>query len=82
MPIAGLDDNRAAERLADLEAVAFAGTPAPPFSNTWAVNVLKQIGNYGEVYERNLGSLSPLKIPRGLNKLWSKGGLQYGPPIR
>jgi general L-amino acid transport system substrate-binding protein len=51
-------------------------------SNTWAVNVLKQIGNYGEVYERNLGSLSPLKIPRGLNKLWSKGGLQYGPPIR
>jgi general L-amino acid transport system substrate-binding protein len=51
-------------------------------SNAWAVNVLEQIGNYGEVYERNVGSLSPLKIPRGLNKLWSKGGLQYGPPIR
>jgi general L-amino acid transport system substrate-binding protein len=34
------------------------------------------------VYERNVGSASPLKIPRGPNRLWSKGGLQYGPPIR
>jgi general L-amino acid transport system substrate-binding protein len=51
-------------------------------SNDWAVNILKQVGNYGEVYERNVGSASPLKIPRGPNRLWSKGGLQYGPPIR
>jgi general L-amino acid transport system substrate-binding protein len=51
-------------------------------SNAWAVNILKQVGNYGEVYERNVGPASALKIPRGPNKLWSQGGLQYGPPIR
>jgi general L-amino acid transport system substrate-binding protein len=51
-------------------------------SNNWAVEILKQVGNYGEVYERNVGAASPQKIPRGPNKLWSQGGLQYGPPIR
>ncbi|MBD9538911.1 amino acid ABC transporter substrate-binding protein [Ensifer sp. ENS04] len=51
-------------------------------SNDWAVNVIKAVGNYGEVFERNLGQSSPLKIERGLNALWNKGGLQYGPPVR
>jgi general L-amino acid transport system substrate-binding protein len=51
-------------------------------SNDWAVNIIRQIGNYGEVYERNVGAGSPLKLPRGPNRLWTKGGLQYGPPIR
>lgn len=48
----------------------------------WAYNVIKAVGNYGEVFERNLGGSSQLKIARGLNQLWSKGGLQYAPPIR
>jgi general L-amino acid transport system substrate-binding protein len=39
-------------------------------------------GNYGEIYERNVGEKSKLKIPRGLNQLWSAGGIQYAPPIR
>ncbi|MFZ0844187.1 MAG: amino acid ABC transporter substrate-binding protein [Pseudolabrys sp.] len=48
----------------------------------WAVNIVKLVGNYGEVFDRNVGAGSPLKIERGLNKLWNKGGLMYGPPIR
>ena len=48
----------------------------------WALRAIRSVGNYGEIYDRNLGSGSPLKIPRGLNALWSKGGLQYAPPLR
>jgi general L-amino acid transport system substrate-binding protein len=48
----------------------------------WAVRVIKAVGNYGEMFERNVGSGSPLKIDRGLNKLWTDGGIQYAPPIR
>ena len=48
----------------------------------WVYNIVKQVGNYGESFERNVGMGSPLKIERGLNKLWSQGGLQYAPPIR
>jgi general L-amino acid transport system substrate-binding protein len=48
----------------------------------WAVSIIKLVGNYGEVFEANVGQGSPLKIERGLNKLWSKGGIQYAPPIR
>ena len=48
----------------------------------WAVNIVKLVGNYGEVFEANVGQGSPLKIDRGLNKLWTKGGIQYAPPIR
>ncbi len=51
-------------------------------SDNWAYNIVKQVGNYGEAFERNLGMSSPLKIERGLNALWNKGGLQYAPPIR
>ena len=51
-------------------------------SNDWAFKVIKSIGNYGENFERNIGSGSKLMISRGLNELWSKGGLQYAPPIR
>jgi general L-amino acid transport system substrate-binding protein len=50
--------------------------------NAWAYNVIKAVGNYGEVFERNLGQSSPLKIQRGLNALWNKGGIQYAPPVR
>ncbi|HYX01116.1 MAG TPA: amino acid ABC transporter substrate-binding protein [Reyranella sp.] len=48
----------------------------------WVYNVIKQVGNYGESYERNVGMGSLLKIERGLNRLWTQGGLQYAPPIR
>jgi general L-amino acid transport system substrate-binding protein len=48
----------------------------------WAVRIVKQVGNYGEAFDRNVGAGSPLKIDRGLNKLWTKGGIQYAPPIR
>jgi general L-amino acid transport system substrate-binding protein len=51
-------------------------------TNDWAYRIVKHVGNYGEIFERNLGQGSPLKIVRGLNALWTKGGLQYGPPIR
>ncbi|MBC9072757.1 amino acid ABC transporter substrate-binding protein [Thauera sp. CAU 1555] len=48
----------------------------------WAVKIIKQVGNYGEMFERNVGMGSELKIARGLNALWNKGGLQYAPPVR
>ncbi len=50
--------------------------------NDWAYNVIKQMGNYGQIFERNIGAGSPLKIARGLNAQWTKGGLQYAPPVR
>jgi general L-amino acid transport system substrate-binding protein len=51
-------------------------------TNDWAYRIIKAVGNYGESFERNVGQGSPLKIARGLNALWTKGGLQYGLPIR
>ncbi len=52
-------------------------------TNDWAYNVIKAVGNYGEIFERNIGQDTPLKIARGLNALWTtKGGIQYAPPIR
>ena len=48
----------------------------------WVIRIVKAVGNYGEAFERNVGSGSPLAINRGLNNLWKKGGLQYAPPIR
>jgi general L-amino acid transport system substrate-binding protein len=51
-------------------------------TNDWAYRIIKHVGNYGETFERNVGAGSALKINRGLNNLWSKGGLQYAPPIR
>jgi general L-amino acid transport system substrate-binding protein len=50
--------------------------------NEWAYRIIKTLGNYGEMFERNVGSSSRLKIDRGINKLWTQGGLQYAPPIR
>lgn len=51
-------------------------------TNDWAANALKAVGNYGEIFDRNIGAGSPLQIARGLNALWTKGGIQYAPPIR
>ncbi|MFZ0605479.1 MAG: amino acid ABC transporter substrate-binding protein [Roseiarcus sp.] len=51
-------------------------------TNDWAYRIIKAVGNYGEIFDRNVGKDSPIKISRGLNALWNKGGLQYAPPIR
>jgi len=51
-------------------------------SADWVVRIVKLVGNYGEVFERNVGVESKLTIPRGLNQLWTAGGIQYAPPIR
>ncbi len=48
----------------------------------WAVRMIALVGNYGEMFERNVGSKSPLGIPRGLNEPWTAGGIMYAPPIR
>ena len=50
--------------------------------NDWVVRIVKNVGNYAEIYDRNLGAGSPIKIDRGINKLWNAGGLQYAPPVR
>ncbi|EJW21781.1 general L-amino acid-binding periplasmic protein AapJ [alpha proteobacterium IMCC14465] len=50
--------------------------------NKWAARIIRKVGNYGESFDRNLGAGSQLKIERGLNALWSNGGLQFAPPIR
>jgi len=74
-------DNPEIKRVLGQEADTKIGTDLG-VSNDWVVNIVKAVGNYGEVFERNVGSGSPLKIARGINALWTKGGLQYAPPIR
>ncbi|MCJ8324748.1 MAG: amino acid ABC transporter substrate-binding protein [Rhizobiales bacterium] len=51
-------------------------------SEDWAMNIITQVGNYGESFERNVGADTPLKLERGLNALWTNGGIQYAPPIK
>ena len=51
-------------------------------SSKWAYSIIKQVGNYREVYERNVGPKTPLGLERGLNKLYSNGGLLYAPPLK
>jgi len=48
----------------------------------WAYNAVKAVGNYGEIFDRNIGKDSPLKLERGLNDLWTRGGLMYAMPVR
>ena len=48
----------------------------------WAARAIKAVGNYGEIFERNVGPKSALGLPRGINNLWNKGGIQYAPPVR
>ncbi len=51
-------------------------------TNDFAYRIIKHMGNYGEIYERNLGPDTPFNLPRGLNDLWTRGGLLYSPPFR
>src|ERR1700744_75876 len=72
-------DNPAIRRLLGVEGDFGKGLG---LTNDWAYRIIKLVGNYGESFDRNVGDGSPIKIKRGLNALWSKGGLQYAPPIR
>jgi general L-amino acid transport system substrate-binding protein len=79
-----LDEALASEKPAIRRLVGNEGTFGEDIglSKSWAADMLKLVGNYGEIYDRNLGAGSSLGIPRGLNQLWSLGGIQYAPPIR
>ena len=72
-------DNPAIRRLLGVEGSYGEGLG---LTNDWAYRIIKAVGNYGEIFDRNVGKGSPIKIARGLNALWNKGGLQYAPPIR
>jgi general L-amino acid transport system substrate-binding protein len=72
-------DNPAIRRLLGVEGSYGEGLG---LTKDWAYRIIKAVGNYGEIFERNVGQGSPIKISRGLNALWNKGGLQYAPPIR
>ena len=74
-------DNPEIRRILGQEADSSIGTVLG-LENDWVVKIVSGVGNYGEVFERNIGQESPLKIARGLNQLWTKGGIQYAPPIR
>ncbi len=74
-----LSDILAVKRLLGREG---AGGRGIGLKNDWALQIIRQVGNYGEVFERNVGSMSVLKIERGMNNLWTRGGLQYAPPLQ
>ncbi len=72
-------DNPAIKRLLGVEGDF--GSPMG-LNKDWAYQIIKAVGNYGEIYERHVGPNTPLGLERGLNALWTQGGIQYGPPIR
>ena len=51
-------------------------------SKDWSYQIIKQVGNYGESWTANFGPNTPLNLPRGLNRLWTQGGILYAPPVR
>ena len=72
-------DNPAVKRLLGVEGDF--GTPLG-LTKDWAYQIIKALGNYGEIYERHVGPNTPIGLDRGLNALWNDGGIQYSPPIR
>ncbi|MBZ0228701.1 MAG: amino acid ABC transporter substrate-binding protein, partial [Bauldia sp.] len=81
---ANVEDMKASENQSIRRLVGVDGTfgEAVGLGNDWAANAIKAVGNYGEIFDRNIGTSSKLGIARGLNALWTKGGIQYAPPIR
>jgi len=69
----------AVQRWLELDGIISKGLTVPP---GWATRVVESVGNYGEMFERNFGSQSDLKLERGLNGLWNHGGLMYSPPFQ
>ncbi len=80
---ANIAEMKTSNRLAvrKLLGIEGAGGKGINLRDDWAAQIIGQVGNYGEVFERNLGFRSVLNIDRGLNKLWNQGGLQYAPPL-
>ncbi|MTH96667.1 amino acid ABC transporter substrate-binding protein, partial [Roseibium sp. RKSG952] len=72
-------DNPSVKRLLGVEGAFGEGVG---LSNDWAYNIVAKVGNYGEVFDANVGPDTPLAISRGLNALWNKGGILYAPPVR
>ena len=72
-------DNPAIKRLLGVEGDF--GTPLG-LTKDWAYRIIKHVGNYAEIFERNVGPDTPIGLARGLNALWKDGGIQYSPPIR
>ena len=56
--------------------------PQIGLTNDWVVRMVRRVGNYADIYDRNVGVKSRLGIPRGINQLWTNGGILYAPPIR
>jgi general L-amino acid transport system substrate-binding protein len=79
-----IDDALKSEKPAVKRLVGTDGDFGKPLglSNAWAANAIRAVGNYGEIFDRNVGTHTKLGIPRGLNELWDNGGIQYAPPIR
>ena len=80
-----VDDMRQSSK--DLEVLRLLGVEGNQgkelgLSADWAYNIIKFVGNYGEIFERNIGVNTPIGLERGLNALWTEGGLQYSPPFR
>ena len=73
------NDDPKVRRLIGLDTALFSGLDLP---ENWTYQIIAQVGNYAECYDRNLGQDSPLKIERGLNALWMDGGILYAPPLR
>jgi general L-amino acid transport system substrate-binding protein len=81
---ANIEEMRASNTLAVKRLFGLEGTGGKGIGlkDDWATQIIRQVGNYGEVFERNFGSGSAMKIERGLNNLWNQGGLQYAPPLQ
>lgn len=82
---AGVDQLKATSKRADIRRLlGVEGTFGADMGldADWAVRAIKAVGNYGEIFERNLGEQTPLQISRGINALWNAGGLLYAPPVR
>lgn len=56
--------------------------PLMGLDRRWGYKAIKAVGNHGEIFERNPGMSGPVRLPRGLNDLWTRGGLMYAPPVR
>jgi general L-amino acid transport system substrate-binding protein len=79
-----IDDALKSEKPSVKRLVGTEGDFGKPLGLTqdWAARAIRAVGNYAEVFDRNVGANSKLGIPRGLNELWDNGGIQYAPPIR
>jgi general L-amino acid transport system substrate-binding protein len=82
---ANADDLRANSKNADVRRIlGVEGDFGPKIGldKDWGYNIVKAVGNYGEIYDRNIGPKTPIGLDRGVNALWTKGGIQYAPPVR